>query len=158
MGALNRAGDTLQTLNRLDVVGDSLRAVNQLDIAGDASRTINRADALYDSSRAIPTSCLNSFSADTEVSTDEGDKPISQIQIGDYVLAWDEETNMISFYPVTYTIHHTDETIVNPSTSAMTISVWVWATISQIQNFQSPILPRPAFCNPPLSALPRAVN
>ncbi|HUG35094.1 MAG TPA: Hint domain-containing protein [Anaerolineales bacterium] len=53
------------------------------------------------------------FSADTEVATDEGDtlRAISQIQIGDYVLAWDEETNTISFYPVTDTIHHTDETI-----------------------------------------------
>src|SRR5690606_34649649 len=46
---------------------------------------------------------------DTTVVTDEGDVPISQIQIGDFVLAWNQETNEITFERVTDTIHHTDE-------------------------------------------------
>jgi RHS repeat-associated protein len=55
---------------------------------------------------------FNSFSADTKVTTKDGDKSISKIQIGDFVLAWNSETNQISFYRVTDTIHHTDKTIV----------------------------------------------
>lgn len=62
----------------------------------------------------VARSC-NSFRVDTEVATDDGDtlRAISQIQIGDYVLAWNEETNSISFYPVTEAIHHTDEVVVH---------------------------------------------
>lgn len=64
----------------------------------------------------------HSFSADTDVATDESAKDISQIQIGDYVLAWDEETNTISFYSVMDTIHHTDEVIVPPPVRLQTAS------------------------------------
>ncbi|MEW6085687.1 MAG: Hint domain-containing protein [Chloroflexota bacterium] len=122
LGTLNRAGNAIQTVNRLDIFGDAanalrrggdyFRAISQLDIIGDARRAINSADNFTDTARYASNAC-NSFSADTEVATDEGDKPISQIQIGDYVLAWDEETNSISFYPVMDTIHHTDEVIVH---------------------------------------------
>ncbi|MGC1377270.1 MAG: polymorphic toxin-type HINT domain-containing protein, partial [Anaerolineales bacterium] len=67
-------------------------------------------DALLDETGG---SCpINSFSADTQVATQDGEKPISEIQIGDYVLAWNAETGEISFHPVTDTIHHTDQTIV----------------------------------------------
>lgn len=108
LGALNRAGDALQTVNRLDTIYDAGRTINY---AGNVSYAARYGD---DVAQGFSSACrFNSFSADTEVPTIEGDQPISQIQIGDYVLAWDEETNSISFYPVTDTIHHTDETIVH---------------------------------------------
>jgi hypothetical protein len=149
LSTLNRAGNALQTVNRLDIFGpaadalrhggDYLHAVSQLDITGDAGRVANTVSNVSyttrygdDVAQGFSSACrFNSFSADTEVATDEGDQPISQIQIGDYVLAWDEETNTISFYPITDTIHHTDAVIVHPSASAMTISGWVWAASSR---------------------------
>jgi hypothetical protein len=91
LGALNRAGDTLQTVNRLDNFYDAGRY----------------SDNVF---RSLPASC-NSFSADTEVSTKDGDTPINLIEIGDYVLAWDESTDTLGWYEVTDTIHHTDEVV-----------------------------------------------
>ena len=40
LGALHRAGDTLQTLNRLDIFGDTGRAINTVDNATDARRIL----------------------------------------------------------------------------------------------------------------------
>ena len=61
-----------------------------------------------------PLSCrANSFSADTTVVTKDGDTPIHEIEIGDYVLAWNEDTGEIGWYKVTDTIHHTDEVVVH---------------------------------------------
>jgi len=61
-----------------------------------------------------PLSCrANSFSADTTVVTKDGDTPIHEIEIGDYVLAWNEETGEIGWYKVTDTIHHTDEVVIH---------------------------------------------
>jgi hypothetical protein len=107
--------------------GDYSRAVSQLDIMGDAGRVANTVSHVSyttrygdDAAQGFSSACrFNSFSADTEVATDAGDtlRAISQIQIGDYVLAWDEESNTISFYPVTDTIHHTDAVIVHLTTS-----------------------------------------
>jgi len=64
----------------------------------------------------------NSFSTDTQVATRDGEKPISEIRIGDYVLAWDQETGEISFYPVTDTIHHTDRTVVRLTIDGETLT------------------------------------
>ncbi len=55
----------------------------------------------------------NSFSAETEVSTSEGDVPISEIEVGDTVLAYNEETGEVGEYTVTDTISHVDEDIIH---------------------------------------------
>src|SRR5690606_24246650 len=91
-------------LSKADEVYDGYRLLNNVDNISDSSRTISRADNWIDDA-----ACFNSFSEDTTVVTDEGDVPISQIQIGDFVLAWNEETNEITFERVMDTIHHTDE-------------------------------------------------
>nr|WP_044201226.1 polymorphic toxin-type HINT domain-containing protein [Oscillochloris trichoides] len=50
----------------------------------------------------------NSFAADTPVQTPDGEKPISDIQVGDMVLAYDEATGSTGAYTVTAVISHSD--------------------------------------------------
>lgn len=52
--------------------------------------------------------CDLSFSEDTLVTTEEGLVPISEIEEGDYVLAYHEETGEVGYYPVTTTWAHED--------------------------------------------------
>ncbi len=49
-----------------------------------------------------------SFSADTLIATPEGDKPISEIEVGDVILAYSEATEEVDLYHVsaTHTQHH----------------------------------------------------
>ncbi len=54
-----------------------------------------------------------SFSENTVVETDEGKKDISEIVVGDYVLAWDEEKGEIGYYEVTDTFSHLDAVLTN---------------------------------------------
>lgn len=53
-----------------------------------------------------------SFSEETLVATENGYIPISDVEIGDYVLAYDEATGEIGYYPVTATWAHEDPVIV----------------------------------------------
>jgi hypothetical protein len=55
----------------------------------------------------------NSFSADTTVATANGDVPISQIVVGDKVLAFNEATGKTGEYAVTATMDHIDPVIVH---------------------------------------------
>lgn len=57
--------------------------------------------------------CANSFSAETDVSTPNGEIPIAEIDIGDTVFAYNELTGEIGEYEVTATINHVDEDIVH---------------------------------------------
>lgn len=53
-----------------------------------------------------------SFSEDTPVATQDGEKPISEIKVGDKVLAYDESTQSTGYYAVTDTFSHTDNDLV----------------------------------------------
>ncbi len=54
----------------------------------------------------------HSFDGETLVTTKEGQVPISEIEVGDEVLAYHEETKAFTFYPVTVVWEHTDPEIV----------------------------------------------
>jgi len=54
-----------------------------------------------------------SFSEETPVNTEEGLEPIGELEIGDKVLAYNEETGETGYYPVTATWSHTDPVILH---------------------------------------------
>lgn len=56
--------------------------------------------------------CANSFSADTLVMTDDGPLPIGEIVEGELVLAYNEATGEIGYYPVVALISHVDMQVV----------------------------------------------
>ncbi len=70
---------------------------------GFAVRAAAHADDIGDVARLA---C--SFSADTLVATESGDRPISEIKVGERVLAFDEETGTTGYYPVTALLIHDD--------------------------------------------------
>ncbi len=83
---------------------------------------IERADAIKTTITSNPllgSDC--SFSGNTLVSTGEGFLPINQVEVGDYVLAYDEETREIVYYPVTATWVHIDPVIVRLTIDGETI-------------------------------------
>ena len=53
--------------------------------------------------KAAKSCSINSFSEETPVVTDEGAIPISEVDVGDQVLAWDELTDTTGYYTVTAT-------------------------------------------------------
>jgi len=55
---------------------------------------------------------LCSFTEDTLVITQDGHKPISEIEKGDLVLAYNEETAALDYYPVTAVWAHQDDEII----------------------------------------------
>jgi hypothetical protein len=52
-----------------------------------------------------------SFSADTVVATKEGKKAIASLKLGELVLAYNEKTNAIGYYPVVAVLVHEDKTL-----------------------------------------------
>lgn len=72
-----------------------------LDNTDDAGRFVDDVEKNLD--------CLiNSFSADTPVMRDAGAVPISQVAVGDRVLAYNEATGATDYYTVTAVIVHID--------------------------------------------------
>ena len=69
---------------------------------------------------------LNSFSADTMVETPDGDVPISEIEVGDVVLAYDETTATVGEYTVTATHIHDDSTILTVTIEGEEIETTPW--------------------------------
>jgi hypothetical protein len=59
-----------------------------------------------------PLDCANSFSAETPIATPDGETPIINLEVGDEVLAYNEQTGEVEAQPVTATIAHYDQTIV----------------------------------------------
>lgn len=79
-------------------IGPAMVAGNAIQIGMD------RADA-----KRVERSC-NCFTAGTKVLTNEGDKPIEEIEVGDKVLAKDDVTGEVAYQEVTDTFNHkTDE-------------------------------------------------
>ncbi|MBV6396583.1 MAG: hypothetical protein HFACDABA_02183 [Anaerolineales bacterium] len=104
----------------IPAVGAAIRAVNAVDNVVDAAKAIdnvvdaaNAVDNAVDSAKAAENmiGAVCSFSADTVVATEEGEKAISAIQIGDVVLAWNEEDGTLGFYEVTAVMVHDDEVL-----------------------------------------------
>ncbi len=75
------------------------------------SRAARRSGLLDRVPRSTPAPsriCPASFSADTLIATPDGDKPISEIEVGDVILAYSEATEEVDLYHVsaTHTQHH----------------------------------------------------
>ena len=62
-----------------------------------------------------------SFSEGTQVATEDGYTAISDVEVGDYVLAYDEATGEIGYYPVTAVWAHEDPVIVYLTINGETI-------------------------------------
>ena len=90
----------------LEAGGESrLRAWIKDNLGEGGEAVLNKLDEL------IPCA-VNSFSADTLVMTASGSKPISELVIGDIVLAYNEATRQIEPHEITDTISHIDPEIV----------------------------------------------
>jgi hypothetical protein len=94
------------------------RASHRLDdLANPLRRATRQVDDWFSQTRVgrLFDECVgqNSFSADTDVSTPDGDRPISEIEVGDTVYAYNESTGEVGEYEVTATINHVDEDIIH---------------------------------------------
>jgi RHS repeat-associated protein len=92
------------------------KAVNAVDTTLDAARLVDKAsssasalDKLKEMSKIVGDLC--SFSEDTLVATKEGTTSISAIEVGDYVLAWNEADGRFGYYAVTATWSHADDVL-----------------------------------------------
>jgi len=103
--AAMHADDVADTVRAADNVVDT---VNALYTAADAQKAAGVLNPVGDVAGA-----LCSFSADTPVTTEEGETQISAIETGDAVLAWNEAENRLDYYPVTAVWSHDDPVIVN---------------------------------------------
>ena len=94
-----------------DQLGDSadniLRELGLGDYVDDAA---GKAD---DTVEAVVRTCANSFSYDTLVSTPYGFTAISELDVGEYVLAFDEATGTLIYAPILATWVHNDPIIVH---------------------------------------------
>jgi hypothetical protein len=68
----------------------------------------------------------HSFEATTLVSTSKGLVPIEDIVIGDYVLAYDETSGEVGYYPVTQLWEHVDTTIVTVTINGEEVETTPW--------------------------------
>jgi RHS repeat-associated protein len=103
--ALRAAKYASKAVNAVDTTADTLKVANKFDNFLDGAKNLfKKADDMVCPIR-------NSFRADTPVVTSEGDKAIATLQIGDYVLAWNEVDGTLGYYEVIATIHHTDQIV-----------------------------------------------
>ncbi|MDH5606903.1 MAG: HINT domain-containing protein [Anaerolineae bacterium] len=93
------------------IVKLALKSDNITDIAKNADEAVTLMTKAGDKIKDL-VGAYCSFSDDTEVMTKDGPKPISEIELGDYVLAFNEETGETGYYPVTAVWSHLDEEIV----------------------------------------------
>ncbi len=107
-----------------NAVGDALRGAARR-YGDDLARSIGRnsdeavetaarqADEVAEQARRNASCGVNSFSADTTVATENGDIAISEIEVGDEVLAYNEVTDEVGEYEVTHVHIHDDPMIVH---------------------------------------------
>lgn len=104
------------SLARGDLEGAALNAGAAIPIVGDAakaakitSKAVRVENKLVKNAEKLVEAC-NCFSAGTKVLTDEGEKNIEDIEVGDKVLSKDEESGEVAYKEVTATFNHeTDE-------------------------------------------------
>ena len=89
-----------------DVVGNTIKAVDKVV---DTKKASNRLDKYWEAAQRFAKGGKCSFSEDTQVTTQEGSESISAIEIGDYVLAWNEADGTFGYYEVTATWSYADK-------------------------------------------------
>lgn len=102
-GSLDAAGEVAYDANKAVSVGGSGVSVTEL-----TARGYTADDAAYIASK-FEQPC--SFSADTEVATADGLVPISEIEIGDRVLAYHEAADETGYFAVTNVFAHLDPAV-----------------------------------------------
>ncbi len=104
---VDAAVDVVQAVSQTDEIVDVVRYADEaVDAAGGTARY---GDEVVD----LVTDCLtNSFAAGTVVMTDYGQVSIEEIEVGTMVLAYNEETGEIGYYPVTDLISHIDMEVI----------------------------------------------
>jgi len=97
----DHADDVLRQLDLDDYVDD---------VAGKADDVVDAGDNIVE---AVIRTCANSFSYDTLVSTPYGFAAISELDVGEYVLAFDEATGTLIYASILATWVHHDPVIVH---------------------------------------------
>jgi RHS repeat-associated protein len=98
-------------IDAVSIVGDA-----RTNFSGDGIRAGGGGDT---NTRTVPvdttppSSCARSFTADTPVSTDEGLVPIAEIEVGDQLLGYSEDTGELGYYTVTDTLVHVDTLVLD---------------------------------------------
>jgi hypothetical protein len=130
MDNLDEAYDALRYADNFDEAYDAFRYADNVDEAYDALRYSDNFDEVYDAShyadnmddlRGGMNSIDNidnpssfawysdcSFTPDTSVATENGEQPIGDLGIGDYILAYDEKTGSTGYYPIEAVLEHND--------------------------------------------------
>ena len=104
----NHTDAAMRLLFALPGIGDAAGATH---LASRATHLVEEGAEHFgdDALRALGRACgANSFSADTLVATPDGEQPISTLQVGDQVLAYNQETGTTGAYTVTAVLVHDD--------------------------------------------------
>ncbi|MEP7289356.1 MAG: polymorphic toxin-type HINT domain-containing protein [Chloroflexota bacterium] len=92
-----------------DIALDAAFAIGGAAVFGELTGT----DPFTDVIPRSATSGMCSFSADTEVATDHGEEPISDLKVGDQVLAYDQSTGTTGDHTVRAVLKHIDKVLVH---------------------------------------------
>jgi len=128
--AIDEAIDVVKNLDNVDEALDVTRNLDELEDAVNTAADLSRADELGDTTRLsdeldevtlgrtdspegsnFGDVCDNSFTADTVVQTDEGEKPIEEVAVGDKVFAEDPETGEQDYFEVVALTNHPETDI-----------------------------------------------